>query len=666
MPLTAAQKTRIRKTIARKAKVDVSDLAPEAGILTDLGISPMDAGFMLADLSFKLEIDYRPILDEVDEAFEVTKRGSLTKASREKIEQILPGIPIPTSKMESSDDLWSLAMLETLFEQQLLRIEEGVEFEPISSKTQQAWKNQLPKELGERRLRLLLAAAVRHTFHEERRITPAVEEAFDLLLRYADTGESKKELRDFRRVYRSDWYQGGGYLRTTWEYRGFHPFRSLYDALDPNKPEEAVESVADAFECIFKLKGGKPVKLLRRFYNDLISPLGKKDKFDDAWRTPRVVKLATTMYESRNFSKMKQLATALNKAGCTNKAILDHCRDKNVFHNRGCWVVDAILDGNWPGTESAEPPAQKTLLATLPKKVRLSIEETMQNPDAQLSIEEHLSIRWSFGRKRWSREWTEEELEKEVDRWHQMRPNWTKRQARTALALHNVTEGVWREFGLARRFALEDPTELALGEGLMLRCMWLQGLLTNALLGAAEFEWPIRILHLVFATRDITLAKRHVAAALPMKEVIDLDPFGGAVLALYRRDFDTLQSLTRRWARAKGYPDEQWMITCVKGIAKESPAIVAEGLQQRVDTMRKARPSDREAVDLDAHGFYHLCQWAAPESVTKFDVTQALPWDAQLHTWLQSNEVPVSNLNLKSISPDLHRALVLLEPTKWL
>lgn len=351
MPLTTAQKTRIRNAIARKAKVDVTDLAHEAGILTDLGIDPMDAGFMLADLSSKLDIDCLTILHEVDEAFRVTKSGSLTKTSREKIEQLLPGIPIPKSKLESSDDLWSAAMLETLFEQQLFRIEHGIDFEPISSKTQQAWKNQLPKELGERRLRLLLAAAVRHSFTEERRITPAVKEAFELLYRYADTGESKKELRDFRRAYRSDWYQGGGFLRRTWEYRGFHPYRSLYDALDPNKPEQAVESVANAFECVFKLRGGEPVKLLRRFYNDLVSPLGKKDKFNDAWRTPQVVKLATGMYESRDFSKMKQLATALKKAGCTSEAILDHCRDKEVFHNRGCWVVDAILDGNWPGTD---------------------------------------------------------------------------------------------------------------------------------------------------------------------------------------------------------------------------------------------------------------------------------------------------------------------------
>ncbi|NUQ62108.1 MAG: acyl carrier protein [Pirellulales bacterium] len=661
MPLTAAQKTQIREIIARNAKVDVSELAPEAGIFTDLGMDPMDAGFMLADLSIKLGIDFRPILNEVDEAFKVTKRGSLTKTSRGKIEYLLPGIPIPTSKMQSSDELWSVAMLETLFEQQLLRIEQAVDFEPISSKSQQAWKNQLPQELGERRLRLLLAAAVRHSFAEEHRITPTVNEAFDLLHRYADTGESKKQLRDFRRAYRSDWYQGGGFLRRTWEYRGFHPYRSLYDALDPNKPEEAVESVANAFECVFKLKGGEAVKLLRRFYNDLVSPLGEKDKFDNAWRTPAVIQLATAMYESRDFSKMTQLATALKKAGCTNEAILDHCRDTQVFHNRGCWVVDAILDGNWPGTERPEEPIEKTLLATLPKKVRLSIEELLQKKDAGLTIEQRLAMLWDFSESSKRRGWTQEQVNAEIKRWGEMCPAWTEKQARTAVTLHNVCDGNWAELGIARRFALEQPSELAIGYGIMLRSMWINNALMNAIYGGCGDTMSPRFIYKSLAVRDVTLAQR-VAEITPEIETVRRDdPIAGVCLAMFRRDFDLLRSLARGLGRAHLRSDIEWMATCVKGIAKESPRLVAEHLQERIDATRKSRSYASNAVDLDAHGFYHLCQWAAPELVSEFDVKQALPWDAQLHSWLQDHEDPVSNLDLKSISPELHRAIVLLD-----
>ena len=36
------------------------------------------------------------------------------------------------------------------------------------------------------------------------------------------------------------------------------------------------------------------------------------------------------------------LADALEDAGCTDQAILDHCRGAGP-HVRGCWVVDLIL-----------------------------------------------------------------------------------------------------------------------------------------------------------------------------------------------------------------------------------------------------------------------------------------------------------------------------------
>jgi hypothetical protein len=38
------------------------------------------------------------------------------------------------------------------------------------------------------------------------------------------------------------------------------------------------------------------------------------------------------------------LADALQDAGCDNDDILNHCRDANVTHVRGCWVVDLALD----------------------------------------------------------------------------------------------------------------------------------------------------------------------------------------------------------------------------------------------------------------------------------------------------------------------------------
>jgi hypothetical protein len=65
--------------------------------------------------------------------------------------------------------------------------------------------------------------------------------------------------------------------------------------------------------------------------------------FSPSWRTDTAVSLARQMCESRDFSAMPILADALQDAGCDNDDVLNHCRDVNTTHARGCWVVDLVL-----------------------------------------------------------------------------------------------------------------------------------------------------------------------------------------------------------------------------------------------------------------------------------------------------------------------------------
>lgn len=66
-----------------------------------------------------------------------------------------------------------------------------------------------------------------------------------------------------------------------------------------------------------------------------------KDKLR-AWLTPTVKRLAEAIYEDRAFSRMPDLADALEKAGCHDLDILVHCRQPGE-HVRGCWVMDLVL-----------------------------------------------------------------------------------------------------------------------------------------------------------------------------------------------------------------------------------------------------------------------------------------------------------------------------------
>jgi hypothetical protein len=68
-----------------------------------------------------------------------------------------------------------------------------------------------------------------------------------------------------------------------------------------------------------------------------------------AWLTPTVKSLAQVAYEERalpsghlDLARLMVLADALEEAGCTEQAILDHLRGPGP-HVRGCWPVDLLL-----------------------------------------------------------------------------------------------------------------------------------------------------------------------------------------------------------------------------------------------------------------------------------------------------------------------------------
>jgi hypothetical protein len=89
-----------------------------------------------------------------------------------------------------------------------------------------------------------------------------------------------------------------------------------------NHPERSVQ--ADLFRDIF----GNPFR-----------PVA----VEPSWRTSTVLPLASRMYELRDFSTMPILADALQDAGCTEPAVLDHCRCGGT-HVRGCWLIDLLLN----------------------------------------------------------------------------------------------------------------------------------------------------------------------------------------------------------------------------------------------------------------------------------------------------------------------------------
>jgi hypothetical protein len=94
--------------------------------------------------------------------------------------------------------------------------------------------------------------------------------------------------------------------------------------------EKAVEPRGD-IEC----------ELVREIFCNPLRPLSVDPSWL-RWNGGTVASMAQAIYEDLTFEMMPVLADAIEEAGCTEAAILDHCRGPGP-HVRGCWVVDLLL-----------------------------------------------------------------------------------------------------------------------------------------------------------------------------------------------------------------------------------------------------------------------------------------------------------------------------------
>lgn len=94
----------------------------------------------------------------------------------------------------------------------------------------------------------------------------------------------------------------------------------LYDG-----PEHAAQ--ADLVRCIFGPLPFRSIAIDRSWLR---------------WNEAAVLRLAEAIYHEPDFAGMAVLGDTLQKAGCTDSDILNHCRQPG-HHVRGCWVLDLLL-----------------------------------------------------------------------------------------------------------------------------------------------------------------------------------------------------------------------------------------------------------------------------------------------------------------------------------
>jgi hypothetical protein len=193
-------------------------------------------------------------------------------------------------------------------------------------------------KVSPRKLRLFMVGWCR--FNRERITVPVVFEAMDLAERFAEGRASKKQVETlFDQCRGTVFGMPNGYL--LWPdskqmEECVHRFCLNGENWEPGRSDDHGESH----------RAGQLARSL--LFRDIVGNPFRPVAFDPAWRTSTAVALARQMYDSREFGAMPILADALQDAGCEDEAILNHCRDANQPHVRGCWVVDLVLGKEWP------------------------------------------------------------------------------------------------------------------------------------------------------------------------------------------------------------------------------------------------------------------------------------------------------------------------------
>ena len=101
---------------------------------------------------------------------------------------------------------------------------------------------------------------------------------------------------------------------------------------------QAMERRQHKFDIDLALEKDYQIRALRDIVGNPVAP----SNVEAVWKTSTVKAVAEAIYADRAFDRLPILADALEDAGCTDAAILDHCRQPGE-HVRGCWVVDLVL-----------------------------------------------------------------------------------------------------------------------------------------------------------------------------------------------------------------------------------------------------------------------------------------------------------------------------------
>lgn len=324
----------VRKRFAEITGTPLERLTPQAMLAREAWSGVERIGALYAPIQEYFGVDCGPLLREVEQQFEFDSYGHLSAASCERVVSLLPQLDASLFEDLTVDDvLFSLAGIESIVLAACARrLKVNVAESPMKGDLNK-WVRNTAATLGDRGYRLLLAGACRYALDDWDLTRKEVAEALRAFEEWADNGQREAAVRDAHRRFRGAWIDSRRPWRNQPNYTALNKLMALEDA-------GVLEDVLHAVARKHSISGAHAEGELATLASDLTPPVGAA-ALEPGWQSPEVRALASTMYESRDFRQMFELADALQQAGCTDELILGHCRDPLQVHVRGCWLIDA-------------------------------------------------------------------------------------------------------------------------------------------------------------------------------------------------------------------------------------------------------------------------------------------------------------------------------------
>ncbi len=645
----------VRQNISEQTSASVDDLTPQTNLANEFSLDEDGLASILLPVCVHFKISMTPLIQQVESACRFDERGCLMETSKQRLKELLPSFPIDDwEELTETDVFLSVAFIEAIVTAAIdLRMYEDVNIDdlPIGG-------------LDERQQRLLLTGTYRYLWQSasNHRMRLELSDALNAIEVFADTGKAKTALSRARSSFR------GTYIHSRKPWQNAPESIAIDKALENEDLKAALCDMVHAMKQILEISTQKAMNRLADFAAELVAPAGVHQAFQVKWRSPHLVKLAQEMYNSRDFSKMPELANGLQQLGCENELILKHCRDADRWHMRGCWVVDAILDGSWEKTAKKPPSKKKSsskkkpLLQQLPKSAQLSLRTTADFSFVDLEFAEFIAKLWDVELYETIKRGNASKfVEKRRNKLEEKFPSLTAEQIDTLLSLQQIDREL-QHTCITRRVLREDPSEVGHGMSLLHR-------VRDAMLGPQRrFDdvGPLCSTHHLDIARKVSSEFLSVMSKKDFKNHDYIDLRQLAFASIMAGESEMLPRLWSEMTKGKKPPWLTAWYVVLKAMSDRDPSAFAEGLQEFLGRFRRLNQDHDAVINFDAHGLYRLAESLDPKLVAQFDTQQSYPWDPEFHAWCDANPDPLLGLDLSEISTNLHQVVIERNPPIWM